>query len=547
MNNIAIYARYSSDLQSDRSIEDQVRLCREYLSRSGRSAAVVYEDRATSGAHMMTRPGIMRLMQDAGDRKITCVIAEDLSRLSRDLEDIAAMYKRLGFLDIAMETVSEGPVTMMHIGLKGTMNTIFLSDLRDKIRRGQRGRVEDGLCAAGLSYGYDVVRKHDARGEPIRGLRKINEAQAEVIRRIYREYSSGRSARAIAADLNRDGIPSPRGTTWGASTINGNPARGYGILYNEAYAGFLVYDRVRMVKNPATGKRLNRPNPPDKWKIVEAPDLRIIDQDLWDKVQVIKNHYSGLKVKKPTELRRPKRLLSGLLRCASCGAAYVIKQKDRYACTTHTQKGCCTNNTTVLAQEVEGRVIDALRSQLAEPEAVTKFIETYNARMGEMRREQGRARIGLEKEREQTQRAIDNLLKAVKDGLYNSSIKEEMTRLERRRHDLDAQLGMKPAANIIDLHPAAGKVYEDKIRAMAVILRDPGRLLDAQNLLSALVEQVVIFPRDSKGAVRVEIHGALAGFMALATQDNLPTGKVIRQITVQMVAEEGFEPPTQGL
>lgn len=154
--------------------------------------------------------------------------------MSRDQEDIAGLFKRLRFAGAKIVTLSEGAVDELHVGLKGTMNALFLRDLAAKIRRGQRGRVVNGYSAGGLSYGYRVVKKVDERGEPIRGLREIDEEQAEVVRRIFREFASGRSARAIAAGLNRDGILSPFGGEWAASTINGNLKRRSGFLYNEA-------------------------------------------------------------------------------------------------------------------------------------------------------------------------------------------------------------------------------------------------------------------------------------------------------------------------
>lgn len=168
----------------------------------------------------------------------------------------------------------------LHVGPKGTMNALFLRDLAAKIRRAQSGRVVNGYSAGGLSYGYRVVKKVDERGEPIRGLREIDEEQAEVVRRIFREFASGQSARAIAAGLNRDGILSPFGGEWAASTINGNLKGRSGFLYNEAYIGLLVFNRVQMVKDPETGRRISRPNPPEKWQIVDAPHLRIIDDEL---------------------------------------------------------------------------------------------------------------------------------------------------------------------------------------------------------------------------------------------------------------------------
>jgi hypothetical protein len=82
-------------------------------------------------------------------------------------------------------TLGEGDIGVLHIGLKGTMNALFLKDLADKTRRGLRGRVEAGRSGGGNAYGYDVVRGYDANGEPVRGARTINAAEVEIVREIF--------------------------------------------------------------------------------------------------------------------------------------------------------------------------------------------------------------------------------------------------------------------------------------------------------------------------------------------------------------------------
>jgi hypothetical protein len=96
---------------------------------------------------------------------------------------------------------AEGEIGMLHVGLKGTMNALFLADLALKTKRGQRGRVDQGRVAGGLAYGYSLVRDLDAKGEPVRGLAAVDPAQAAIIKRIFTEYVAGRSPRAIAAEL----------------------------------------------------------------------------------------------------------------------------------------------------------------------------------------------------------------------------------------------------------------------------------------------------------------------------------------------------------
>ena len=88
MRRAVIYARFSSDKQTERSIDDQVALCRAYCEREGLLVGEVYDDRAISGASTVNRIGLLRLMRDAGAGKFDVVIAEALDRISRDQEDL---------------------------------------------------------------------------------------------------------------------------------------------------------------------------------------------------------------------------------------------------------------------------------------------------------------------------------------------------------------------------------------------------------------------------------------------------------------------------
>lgn len=167
---VAIYARFSSALQREASIEDQIGICRERADREGWEVARVYGDRAQSGATLL-RPGLQELLADAGRGQFDIVLAEALDRLSRDQADVASLYKRLSFADVRIVTLAEGAIEELHVGLKGTMNQLFLKDLAAKTRRGLRGRVEAGFSGGGNSYGYRVVRRLLGSGEVSTGER----------------------------------------------------------------------------------------------------------------------------------------------------------------------------------------------------------------------------------------------------------------------------------------------------------------------------------------------------------------------------------------
>jgi site-specific DNA recombinase len=275
---VSIYARYSSDLQRAASIEDQLLVCTERVVREKWTLTATYTDRGISGASHL-RPGYQKLLEDARKGEFDIVLAEALDRISRDQEHVASFFKLMSFAGIRIVTLAEGEISELHVGLKGTMNALFLKDLADKTRRGLRGRVEQGRSGGGLCYGYTIVEI----GE--RGGREIFPSEAAVVRRIFADFAAGKSPRRIAAELNREGIPGPAGRPWGDTTIRGHALRGTGVLRNELYVGRLVWNRLRYTKDPATGRRVSRINPREAWICRDVPELRIVDDNLWNCVQ----------------------------------------------------------------------------------------------------------------------------------------------------------------------------------------------------------------------------------------------------------------------
>jgi site-specific DNA recombinase len=273
------------------------------------------------------------------------------------------------------------------------MNALFLKDLAQKTRRGLEGRVRQGKSGGGLCYGYDVVRKFDAAGEAVRGERRTNNAEAAIVRRIFEEFANGRSPRAIAQSLNKDGIPGPASRSWGPSTIYGNWQRGTGILNNDLYIGRLVWNRQQFIKDPNTGRRQARPNSEAKWIIEEVPHLRIIDDQLWSRVKQkqlksrsrIMTKDSGIRSERA---RRPTYLLSGLLKCGICSGGFSKISLSHYGCSAARNKGTCTNLLTVRRAELEAKVLDGLKDQLMHPELVTAFIDEFHKEVNRQRAQQ---------------------------------------------------------------------------------------------------------------------------------------------------------------
>lgn len=323
----AIYARHSTDKQQG-STEDQIARCVQHCQRLGYTVVEICCDKGTSGASMLNRPGIKRLIKETLAGRFERIVAEDLSRFSRDVADIATFFKRLRFADIVLETVAEGVIGELHIGLKGTMNELYLKDLADKTRRGQIASVQRGTVLGGQVYGYDIVRRFDAAGEPIRGARAINQEQAEVVRQIFTAYAEGKSLKRICEDLNTLGIPSPAGGKWGVTTLVGSASRATGILRQTLYKGVVTFNRMHFRKHPETGKRLSVPRPPEEWVLAPVPDLAILDAALFDRVQTLIDQRSTAR-KEVIEQRKIEDTEAKAARAAARQRKWRLEQQDR--------------------------------------------------------------------------------------------------------------------------------------------------------------------------------------------------------------------------
>ena len=556
----AIYARYSSEMQSAASIPDQVRTCRRLCDERGWTVVEVFADEAMSGATHL-RPDFQRMLQAAERGGFDVVVAESLDRLSRDQEHIAGLYKRMSFLGVSVMTKAEGAISELHIGLGGTMSALFLRQLAEKTHRGLEGRIAKGKSAGGISYGYRLDRQPLPDGRFTTGDRTIDPEEAAVVRRIFEAYVRGKSTRTIAAELNRAGIPAPRSGgkgpgTWSHGTLSGNWKRGTGILNNELYLGRLVWNRQRFVKDPATGKRQARPNPPSDWTIVDVPHLRIISDDLWNRVKLLQEskrediltaHEANPDAPHAERATEAKYLLSGLLKCACCGANYIMIGKTHYGCAAARDRGTCTNRKTIKRTVVEERVLGGLRDRLMHPDLVAEFIAEFQRATEGERREALAARGEAERKLGKVRREIDNIVMAIAEGMFHPSLKAKMDGLEAERADLEARLAVLPEPDPVAIHPGLSEIYARKVADLIAALDEEETRPEAVQILRGLIEKIAMIP-DPKApnGHRLDLEGELGAILVLCNNGveknaNARTGGAgVKQLT--MVAGAGFEP-----
>jgi site-specific DNA recombinase len=542
MTRAAIYARYSSENQSETSIEDQVRNNRRLCEEKGWHVAEVYWDRAMSGASTL-RPGYQKLLADARADKFDVVVAEGLDRLSRDQVTTATLFQQLSFIGIMIFTRADGEVNELHVGLKGTMNALFLKDLALKTHRGIEGRVRQGKSGGGKAFGYRVVQQRAADGTAIRGDREIVEAEAAIVQRIFAEFAAGKSPRAIARDLNRENIKGPSGKPWRDTTIRGHATRRTGILRNDLYAGRLLWNKQSYRRNPDTGKRVARPREDREHIATEVPELRIVDQAMWDAVQArlnaIRASPCSTKQRKSEfwKRRRPKHLLTGLVHCGECGGLMAAIGKDYLACTAARSGAGCSNRTSIRRSRIEEVVLEGLKKQLMEPELVEEFIRAFHEEINLQNSAQELRAVEHQAELARVTKKLKGLYDAIADGLRTPGLKDQLLRLEAHQAELNKLVESAPPP-APRLHPKLAEFYRATVADLHAALNDLGARTEAAEILRGLIERISV--RDDLQGHMVELTGDIVKLITL------PGGSVPAPFdsSVKVVAGVGFEPTT---
>ena len=524
----AVYARYSTDHQTFKSIEDQLTLCRAYAERHGWIEAGAYHDAARSGATVIGRAGLFEMLAAAERGEFSIILVEDLDRLSRSASGTHGMVEEMEALDITVCTVSSGPVTDMEVAYKATQNARYLKVQAEKTRRGQEGTVKDGRISGQVAYGYRKVASLDGKN----GRREVDPDQAEVVRRIFREYLEGRTPLDIAKGLNADGLPGPRGKPWKPGAIYGNRDTGSGILRNRLYVGINEWGRTVTKHNRHKGTSTAKVTAKADRLVVEVPHMRIVDDEVF---QAVQDRIESRRSTPSTfrDKRRPDYLLSGLVRCGACGRPYAVVS-DKLSCIGSAREGTCDNRRRVAREDLEAVVLNGLKGRLLRPELIAPYLEAHRAEVERLNAAQAVQAEAAQARLKDLTRQIDNIIDAVgqgqAQGLAGQRIMQELERLEAERQGLGRQIRAQPRAvpPSMDAEALVARLDDllDDLR-LALDGKDPDAQA-ARDQLRALIDQVTVTPiqtaRPDKrgcGPVRVTVEGPLTALVELADQDRV--------------------------
>ena len=539
----AIYARYSSDMQTQNSIDGQHANCLRYAEREGWDISERYDDKAISGS-VKDRPAYQRMIADAQAGKFDVLLVDDLSRLSRDDIETKTTIRKFKFWGLRIVGVSDGFDSdakghKIQAGMRGMINEIYLDDLAEKTHRGLAVKARDGHTCGGRAYGYthkailDPSRK-DEFGRPVVVAvnREPDPEQSKWVEQIFRWYADGYSPKWIAGELNRLGVPSPgsrwkrserRKSKWVSSAIYGDMTKGTGILNNQLYIGEQIWNRSEWKKDPVTGKKKRFERPESEWIVTPVPELRIIDDDLWHRVKArqaeTRKRSQAIQQalhKNARHSPRPKYLFSGILKCGECGASFSMRNQTKYGCGSHANgsKHACSNALYVRRDLVEQRLLEGIKQDLFTPEAIALFKKETTRLLAEARRQREPEAERLKRELSDAQTVADNIMAAIKAGIITDGTKAELEKAEAEVKRLTAEIEADAGAQdkVADFLPNAVERYQKLVSNLEKISqRDVPRA--REQIKKLLGGEIKLYPSESGDYLEAEMTGDVVSLL----------------------------------
>ena len=478
----AAYARYSTDKQTENSIEYQLQEIRKYCEAHDVELVATYTDEGLSGTNM-DRPGFQAMVRAAEDHTIDTVVIYDVTRGSRDVGDWFAFRKSMMYLGVQVISATGqrlGDLTnsqdfLLELLTVG-MGQAEVLGTRQKSLDGVAVKARQGIFLGGVPpLGYDIVD----------GSYIINEPEAAIVRNIFAWYAAGRSYGYMLEQLKN--ARGKRGQPFGKNSFSA-------ILRNERYIGVYTWNKrkYKLMRRWAGGG-LN-PNVIRLEGVIPA----IVNRETWEKVQKRMND----RKRNAKNKARHSYLLSGLIECEACGAAYVGHTTTNsrgystryYVCGNKYRTHTCTAKN-VNADEIETFVVQNLKAYLQ----TLDFDETAQYIADQVNN--ASADLSAEKnELQQINRQISNGVRAILAGANIPELEEELDRLRVRKAELEDVIKIRSADR-----PQITK------EAVAQLLRESVNTWNDENLPDIIRQHVQKIYAHADGTFTVHVGVHLTG------------------------------------
>lgn len=407
----AIYARKSTDqsgvADEQKSVTRQIENARAYAARKGWQVLDehVFADDGVSGAEFANRPGFLRLMNALKPKPaFNVLVMSEESRLGREAIETAYALKQLVqagvrvwfYLEDRQRTL-ETPTDKLLMSVTAFADELEREKARQRTYDAMARKAKAGHVTGGRVFGYDNVEVLGESGERSHVNRVINADEAAVVRRIFELSANGAGLTRITKALNAERALTPRPQrnrpkAWATSSVRE-------VLLRPLYRGEIVWNQTR--KRDQWGQQKQHARPDADWLRIEAPELRIVSDELW---QAAHAQFAARQTKHHTKPGRRRDiespyLLSGFSRCGVCGGGMAANSRKHggkrvffYGCTSHWKRGAtvCTNNLVARMDTLDAEVLATLKDDVCRPAVIEEAIRLALDELSPSRQQQNR-------------------------------------------------------------------------------------------------------------------------------------------------------------
>lgn len=458
MKKAVIYARYSSDSQTEQSIEGQLRVCQDYATQHGILIVDTYIDRAMTGTND-NRAAFQKMIKDSSRREWQYVLLYKLDRFSRNKFESVIHKKTLKDNGVtilsAMENLTDTPEgRMMETILEG-FNQYYSEELTQKVNRGLKESWYKGKATGGKDlFGYDVVDKKYV----------INEYEGNIVEKTFTMYAQGYKAVEIAKQFAECGYHRKNGKLIDHKYL-------YFILHNKRYTGVVEH----------------------QGELFDNIFPRIISDELWNKVNAI-NEENKLAPSRKKEIFDY--ILSGKLICGDCkhkmgGESGTSKTGDihyYYICLSKRTKRSKCNTKAVQKQWLEDTVINTTTSLIANSTNIHKIAKSiYELHKKETA--DNTTLTLLEQKRTEVVKAQNNIIKAIEQGIITEATKSRLTELEAQIAQYDFEISREKVRNYTFLTIEEIESYLSKF-----VFKNTTDIRIRKLIVNTFIREVILYP-----------------------------------------------------
>ncbi len=491
---VAVYARYSTAEQDRISIAAQTSNAEALCGREGFTIVARFQDEARQGSDDR-RPGYRALLAGLERGEFDGIVADETSRITRNQSElhrlVAELRYREQFLATADGIDTRSETSEIVLSVRAAIDAMESKRIGYRVFRSNKERHKSGYASGGRTYGYSSVADGDYR------KRVVNDVEAVVVLEIFERYAAGESAKTIAHDLNRRGVPSPgaswnrtdRVPGWSWTTICGATTKQDGFIRNSTYVGRVVWNKRQGKRVPGTGRRVQRKRAQSEWIVRDDQTLRIVPDELWQRVQARLN---ARKAQQPKGGKPARYMLSGLLKCACCGSSYSMRNDRNYGCAGYVRGLDCTQGRVLSRRKAETELLAGIKATVTSPEYVKAMAAAVRVRVRE--REQGTDKKLFAAELAKVERELGNAVDALVSLGKSAAVLARVRELETRKAMLESQIRMidKPARIV----PNIERMIVARVEQLEEAARDPEH-----------GERVRVAAHDLIGSVRVIEEG----------------------------------------